>query len=646
MIFINNLSVHHSGIPLFEGVTFLINPRERIGLVGKNGAGKSTILKILAGVVQQDGGSISFPKEFTTGYLSQELNFLGTRSVIEEAASAFKEIKEKEKHYEELTSQISTHPDSSSKDYLDLLNDWHDAGHHLEILGINTLEEQMEKILLGLGFARKDFSRSVSEFSGGWQMRIELAKLLLQKPDLLLLDEPTNHLDIEAIIWLEEFLQDYAGAVVLVSHDRAFLDRVTSRTIEIANHTIEDYPCSYSRYVTLRKERREHLLSQKKNQDNQIRQTEVLIEKFRYKASKAKFAQSLIKQLDRTERIDVEDEDNSSIRFKFPEAERSGQLVFEAKQVSKYYGNKEILSNVNFQIIRGDRVAFVGKNGEGKTTMLKMIVGEEPQTSGEITPGYNAKIGFYAQHQADRLSGEETVFNTIDRIAPYEMSTKVRGLLGAFLFRGDDVDKKVKVLSGGEKSRLALAKLLLEPVNILILDEPTNHLDMRSKDVLKEALINYHGTLILVSHDRDFLDGLVNKIYYFSNHVITEHLGGVYEFLQSQKAETFRDIELSKGLRAEKKLIAADEKKKMASAPKEVNQKDLKKMERQVRESEKKIAALEDSISHIELRLSKPETLSQNDSTEIFEHYEKHKLQLKEEMEKWEKLTEQFELSK
>lgn len=646
MIFINNLSVHHSGNPLFEGVTFLINPRERIGLVGKNGAGKSTVLKILAGVVQQDGGSISFPKEFTTGYLSQELNFLGTRSVIEEAASAFKEIKEKEKHYEELTNQISTHPDSSSKDYLDLLNDWHDAGHHLEILGINTLEEQMEKILLGLGFARKDFSRSVSEFSGGWQMRIELAKLLLQKPDLLLLDEPTNHLDIEAIIWLEEFLQDYAGAVVLVSHDRAFLDRVTSRTIEIANHTIEDYPCSYSRYVTLRKERREHLLSQKKNQDNQIRQTEVLIEKFRYKASKAKFAQSLIKQLDRTERIDVEDEDNSSIRFKFPEAERSGQLVFEAKQVSKYYGNKEILSHVNFQIIRGDRVAFVGKNGEGKTTMLKMIVGEEPQTSGEITPGYNAKIGFYAQHQADRLSGEETVFNTIDRIAPYEMSTKVRGLLGAFLFRGDDVDKKVKVLSGGEKSRLALAKLLLEPVNILILDEPTNHLDMRSKDVLKEALINYHGTLILVSHDRDFLDGLVNKIYYFSNHVITEHLGGVYEFLQSQKAETFRDIELSKGLKAEKKQITADEKKKLASAPKEVNQKDLKKLERQVRESEKKIAALEDSISHIELRLSKPETLSQNDSTEIFEHYEKHKLQLKEEMEKWEKLTEQFDLSK
>ncbi len=640
MIFINNLSVHHSGNALFEGITFLINPKERIGLVGKNGAGKSTLLKILAGVNQQDGGSISFPKEFTTGYLSQELNFLGTRSVIEEAAAAFTEIRAKEKHYEDLTEQMTSHPDPSSKEYLDLLNDWHDAGHHLEILGINKLEEQMERILLGLGFRRTDFSRSVNEFSGGWQMRIELAKLLLQKPDLLLLDEPTNHLDIEAIVWLEEFLQDYAGAVVLVSHDRAFLDRVTSRTIEIVNHTMEDYPCSYSRYVDLRKERREHLLSQKKNQDNQIRQTEVLIEKFRYKASKAKFAQSLIKQLDRTERIDVEDEDNSSIRFKFPEAERSGQLVFEAKQVSKYYGEKEIISDVNFQILRGDRVAFVGKNGEGKTTMVKMIVGEEPQTAGEITPGYNAKIGFYAQHQADRLSGEETVFNTIDRIAPYEMRTKVRGLLGAFLFRGDDVDKKVKVLSGGEKSRLALAKLLLDPVNVLILDEPTNHLDMRSKDVLKEALINYHGTLILVSHDRDFLDGLVNKIYYFKDHSIKENLGGVYEFLESQKAETFRDIELSK-------KNAADHKKKPVSAPVEnkQQQKDVKKLERQVKDAEKKIAELEGTIAHIEFRLSKPETLSQSESAEIYAHYEQRKLQLKEQMERWEKLSELVEAS-
>ncbi len=638
MIFINNLSVHHSGNPLFEDVTFLINPRERIGLVGKNGAGKSTLLKILADVNQQDGGSISFPKEYTRGYLSQELNFLGTRTVIEEAESAFKEINAKEKHYEELTEQITHHHDPSSKEYLDLLNDWHDAGHHLEILGINNLQEQMEKILLGLGFERKDFSRSVNEFSGGWQMRIELAKLLLQKPDLLLLDEPTNHLDIEAIVWLEDFLQEYAGAVVLVSHDRAFLDRVTSRTIEITNHTIEDYPCSYSRYVTLRKDRRDHLLSQKKNQDNQIRQTEQLIEKFRYKASKAKFAQSLIKQLDRTERIDVDDEDNSSIRFKFPEAERSGQLVFEAKQVSKYYGIKEILSDVNFQIVRGDRVAFVGRNGEGKTTMVKMIVGEEAQTSGEIVPGYNAKIGFYAQHQADRLSGDETVFNTIDRIAPYEMRTKVRGLLGAFLFRGDDIDKKVKVLSGGEKSRLALAKLLLEPVNVLILDEPTNHLDMRSKDVLKEALQNYHGTLILVSHDRDFLDGLVNKIYYFRNHSIKEHLGGVYEFLESQKAETFRDIEL-------KKQTVAEEKKKVIAAPQE-NQKqnkDLKKLKKQVSESEKKIAELEGAISHIEFRLSKPETLSESESKEIYSHYEKHKSQLKEEMERWSQLSESID---
>jgi len=639
MIFINNLSVVHGGVPLFEEVTFLINPRERIGLVGRNGAGKSTLLKILAGINHADGGEISFPKEFTTGYLSQDILFRGKNTVLQEAESAFKEIKEKEKHYNELTEKVSTHPDPSSKEYLDLLNDWNDAGHHLEILGIGTLEEQMEKILVGLGFERSDFNRNVNEFSGGWQMRIELAKLLLQKPDLLLLDEPTNHLDIEAIIWLEEFLQDYEGAVVIVSHDRAFLDRVTSRTIEIANHTIEDYPCSYTRYVTLRQERRDHLMSQKKNQDNQIRQTEMLIEKFRYKASKAKFAQTLIKQLDRTERIEVEDEDNSAIRFKFPEAERSGQLVFEAKHAKKNYGEKNILSEVSFQIQRGDRVAFVGRNGEGKTTLVKMLVGEEPVTDGVVTIGHNVKLGFYAQHQADRLNNDETVFDTIDKIAPYEMRTRVRGLLGAFLFRGDDIYKKTKVLSGGEKSRLALAKLLLEPVNTLILDEPTNHLDMRSKDVLKEALKNYQGTLILVSHDRDFLDGLVNKIYYFRNHHIKEYLGGVYEFLQSQKAESFREIELKKKPEPEvevsKHSVNNDEAKQ--------KQKEQKKLERQIKESEKKIAEIESAIQHIEFKLSKPETLSEIESKDIYSLYYKYKQQLEEEMNNWTQSSQRLE---
>ncbi|MBA3649524.1 MAG: ABC-F family ATP-binding cassette domain-containing protein [Chitinophagales bacterium] len=638
MISVTNLGVHYGGEYLFEDVTFLINPRDRIGLTGKNGAGKSTLLKILAGNDSADEGTVSFPKEFTRGYLSQELNFNGSKTVLRETETAFAEIKNLEKHYAELTESVSHHANHQEKEYLDLLNDWHDAGHRLEILGIGTLESQMEKILLGLGFERTDFSRNVSEFSGGWQMRIELAKLLLQKPDLLLLDEPTNHLDIEAIIWLEEFLQDYAGAVVLVSHDRAFLDRVTNRTIEISNKKIEDYPCSYSKYVHLRKERRDHLLAQKKNQDKEIRQTEVLIEKFRYKASKAKFAQSLIKQLDRKERIEVDDEDASSIRFRFPEAERSGQVVFEAKHINKSFGNKNILQNISFEISRGDRIAFVGRNGEGKTTMAKIIVGEE-EAKGELKPGYNVKIGFYAQHQADRLSGEETVFNTIDKIAPSEMSSRVRSLLGAFLFRGDDVDKKVKVLSGGEKSRLSLAKLLLEPVNFLVLDEPTNHLDMRSKEVLKEALNKYNGTLVVVSHDRDFLDGLVNKIYYFKNQSIKEYAGGVYEFLESQKSETFRDLELQKNSERNgkevPKLISSEDTRQL--------QKDRKKLERQVTEAEKKISDLETSISHVELKISRPELLPAEETKEIYSHYTLYKQQLEKEMNRWSELSEQLQ---
>jgi ATP-binding cassette subfamily F protein 3 len=429
----------------------------------------------------------------------------------------------------------------------------------------------------------------------------------------------------------------------LVSHDRAFLDRVTNRTIEIINRNIDDYPASYSKFVELRKERRDHLLAQKKNQDKGIRQTEILIEKFRYKASKAKFAQSLIKQLDRTERIEVDDEDNSAIRFRFPEGPRSGQLVFEAKHVTKRYGQKVILEDITFHVNRGDRIAFVGKNGEGKTTMAKIMVGEEP-AEGDINPGYNVKIGFYAQHQADRLNGDETVFNTIDKIAPSEMSARVRSLLGAFLFRGDDVDKKVKVLSGGEKSRLALAKLLLEPVNCLVLDEPTNHLDMRSKEVLKEALNNYSGTLIVVSHDRDFLDGLVNKIFYFRNHSIKEYIGGVYEFLESQKTASFRELELSRGLLPDARKNGNTEKPKTNNVPVDKQkQKELKKLERQLAESEKKISELESSITHVELKLSKPELLNATESKEIYAHYDKHKIQLAEEMSRWENLVAELE---
>jgi ATP-binding cassette subfamily F protein 3 len=468
-------------------------------------------------------------------------------------------------------------------------------------------------------------------------MRVELAKLLLQKPDLLLLDEPTNHLDIEAIIWLEDFLSSYEGAIILVSHDRAFLDRVTNRTIEIVNGGIEDYPCSYSKYTILREERREHLANQKKNQDRQIKHTEDLIEKFRYKANKAKFAQSLIKQLERTERVEVPDEDTSSIHFHFPDAPRSGLVVFEGKNIVKNYGSKHVLSEVSFKIERGERVAFVGRNGEGKTTMAKILVGEE-SSEGDSNIGHNVNIGFYAQHQADRLAGNKTVFETIDAIAPHEMSTRVRGLLGAFLFSGDDIYKKVSVLSGGEKSRLALAKLLLEPYNLLVLDEPTNHLDMRSKDILKEALLDYNGTLLIVSHDRDFLDGLVNKIFYFRNRHIKEYLGGVYDFLKSQQSANFRELELKKENQIKNAGPVASNFERSKQHQKERN-----KLERQLQTTEKKITELEQLVAHIELKLSRPQELSASESSKIFSQYEDCKNELAKEMEQWTKWSEQLQ---
>ncbi len=514
MIFIRDLSVQFGGMDLFSDITFMIQDNDRIGLTGKNGAGKSTLMKIIAGQHQPDAGEVQIPVDYTIGYLPQELNTENTNTVFDETKKAFGHILDLDKRLHEVMTLVSNATDHASKEYHALLDELHDLSHRHSILGADKMESEIEKVLIGLGFERKDFNRKTDQFSGGWRMRIELAKILLKRPNLILLDESTNHLDIESIQWLENFLKQYDGAIMLVSHDRAFLDNVTNRTIEIVKGKIYDYKAPYSKYLELREERNEILLASQKNQQKEIEHTKELIEKFRYKASKAKFAQSLIKQLDRTELIELDDDDNSAIHFRFPPVPRSGVIVIQAEQVSKSYGNKKIFSDISFQVERGERIAFVGRNGEGKTTLTKMLVGEEPY-EGKIKIGHNVAIGYYAQHQAEKLDGESTVFDVIDKAATGDMRSKVRNLLGSFLFRGDDIYKKVKVLSGGEKSRLALAHLLLEPTNLLILDEPTNHLDMRSKDILKEALMGYEGTLIVVSHDRDFLQGLTNKVYEF-----------------------------------------------------------------------------------------------------------------------------------
>lgn len=628
MISVTGVSVSHGGEYLFNNITFLINKNDRIGLVGRNGAGKSTLMKMLAGINKPDEGSISFPRECTVGYLQQELAFASSRTVFDETATALEEIKRLEKKVHDLTELVTNATDFGD-DYMEVLQELHDAQEHLNLLDSGNQESRIEKVLLGLGFEREQFHRPLSTFSGGWQMRVELAKILLKQPNLLLLDEPTNHLDIESIQWLENFLIDYEGSILLVSHDRKFLDNITKRTVEITQGRVEDYKANYSKYLVLRKERKETVLSAYRNQQNEIRQTEALIDKFRAKANKAKFAQSLIKQLDRMDRIEMEDEDLSSIQFQFPEAPRSGQLVLDVKHLTKNYGDKNVIRNASFQVSRGDRIAFVGKNGEGKTTTAKILVGDE-SSEGEIIVGHNVNIGYYAQHQADKLDGNETVFNTIDHKATGEMRTKVRSLLGAFLFRGDDIDKKVKVLSGGEKSRLALACLLLEKYNLLVFDEPTNHLDIRSKDILKEALMKFNGTLIIVSHDRDFLQGLTNKTFYFSKGQIQEHIGEVNEFLAKKNAESLDELAVNNQKKKEEtqakvKAVVTDEK-------------ELKKKQKEMEKLEGKISTLENQIQNLELQLSKPESFSTSDLQARYVEYEKVKLNLQNAIDEWTKM--------
>ncbi|HEV7232073.1 MAG TPA: ABC-F family ATP-binding cassette domain-containing protein [Bacteroidia bacterium] len=638
MISVSNVSVSFSGTYLYEEISFLINQKDRIGLAGKNGAGKSTLLKILSGEMKPDSGEVSRPSGITLGYLPQDMVHNLGKTVFDETSTAFAEIKQLEKKLAEISLQLETRTDYESDGYMKLINDLNDANERMNLLGAYSMDSEIEQTLLGLGFERKDFGRMTDEFSGGWRMRIELAKLLLQKPNVLLLDEPTNHLDIESIQWLEDLLKNYYGAVVMVSHDKAFLDNITTRTIEISLGQLFDYRANYSRYLLLRKERREQQAAAHKNQQKFIEKTEALIDKYRAKASKASFAQSLIKKLDKIEVIEVDGEDNASIRFNFPPAPRAGKVVVEANRLKKAYGPKVIFSDIDYMIEREDRVAFVGKNGEGKSTMSKLIVGDEP-FEGTLKIGHNVNIGYYAQNQAETLDGEATVFETIDEVAVGDARKNVRSLLGSFLFSGDDVDKKVKVLSGGEKGRLAMCKLLLQPYSLLVLDEPTNHLDMRSKEVLKSALMRYDGTLIVVSHDRDFLQGLTTKVFEFKGGSIKPHIGDVNDYLAMRKIESFKELEQKTKQTKVAAAAAPVAENKVNHEEQKQKEKEVRTLQNQVSKSEQEIARLEMEIKKVDDKLLDPEQYNVVVSDkEMFSRYEAMKKQLEAEMMKWEDL--------
>lgn len=591
MIHLNNASFDFAGDILFEDVSYRINYGDRIGLVGKNGAGKSTMLKILSRELFLKKGQLSHEGEISVGFLRQDIDFKKDRTVWQEAESAFEKIKTIERSLQEINETLSDRTDYESEAYQKIIEKFSELTEQYQLLGGYTIAENIEKILLGLGFSSEDFSRSTEEFSGGWRMRIELAKLLLQKHEVLLLDEPTNHLDIDSILWLEDFLKNYPGAIVLVSHDKQFLDQVTNRTIEIIHGGIEDYKCFYSKYLKLRQERHEKLLQSQKNQEKHIKHTEELIEKFRYKPSKAAFAQSLIKRLEKMDRIEAQDIHHKAMNIRFNPSLNPGKLVIEMKKVSKSFGAKTIFSDVNFIVERGEKIAFVGQNGQGKSTLAKIIVRELPHL-GKVQLGHNVKLGYFAQNQSDTLEANKTVLEEAEESATEETRKRTRDFLGAFLFSGDQVQKKVKMLSGGERNRLALCKLLLQPFNVLIMDEPTNHLDMLSKEVLKNALVNYEGTLIVVSHDRDFLQGLISKVYEFREGKVNEFLGGIQEYLRMRKAENFRQIE---------KVTPVSTKLKEQGLNQEgCPQKELKKLKNKINKVEVEIEALEKSIAESE----------------------------------------------
>ena len=611
MISINNLSVDISSQVLFDNINYVITPKDKIALFGKNGAGKSTMLKIIAGLQRPTSGSVSVPNDVTIGYLPQQMVLEDDATVVEEVRKVFAHIEEMKQRLDHLSNELSNRTDYESDDYQQLIERVSDLTEQLAMASSDNCEAELEKTLMGLGFVRSDFERPTSEFSGGWRMRIELAKLLLRRPDVLLLDEPTNHLDIESIQWLENFLITKAKAVVLVSHDRAFIDNVTGRTIEINLGRIYDYNVNYSKFVVLRQERIEQQMRAYRNQQKQIADTEDFIERFRYKATKSVQVQSRIKQLAKIERIEVDELDNSSLNLRFPPAPRSGDFPLILEDVGKAYGDHQVFDHATFTLRRGEKVAFVGKNGEGKSTLVKCIMGEIPFT-GSLRLGHNVKIGYFAQNQAQLLDGEITVFDTIDRVAVGDIRLKIRDILGAFMFGGEASDKKVKVLSGGEKTRLAMIKLLLEPVNLLILDEPTNHLDMRSKDVLKQAIADFDGTVIVVSHDREFLDGLVEKVYEFGGGQVRECLGGIYEFLEKKRLASLRELEMSTSptpkKQEEPKTAAAAENKpsatKLTYAEQRERDKTLKRAAKKVEEAEQAVAQCETELAAIEERIA------------------------------------------
>ena len=625
MLNIHNLSVSFSGEYLFKEISFKLISGDRVGLIGKNGAGKSTLLKLLSKESEFDSGSIAYEKDLKIGFLKQDIDFDKGRTVLDEAYQAFTEIKELEKKQNHINTQLNERTDFESDSYLSLINDISDVNDRYELIGGYNYQGQTEKILQGLGFERQDFFKNTDTFSGGWRMRIELAKLLLQDNDLLLLDEPTNHLDIESIIWLEDFLKSFSGAVVIVSHDKMFLNNVTNRTIDISLGRIYDFNKPYSKYLVLRDEIKSQQISAQKNQDKHIQHTEKLIEKFRAKASKASMAQSLIKKIEKIDRIEVDQDDNSVMKLNFNISVNPGKVVTEIENLSKNFGENKVLASINLLIERQSKIAFVGQNGQGKSTLAKVIVGELNPTSGNSKLGHNVQIGYFAQNQAEYLDGTKTVLQTMIDSANESNRSKVRDILGSFLFQGDDVEKYVRVLSGGERNRLALAKLLLQPFNVLVMDEPTNHLDIKSKNVLKQALIKFNGTLILVSHDRDFLQQLTNKVYEFKNQKIKEYLGDIDYYLDQRQVENFREIE-----KKEKKIASKSNK-----GPSNSNKRNLKK---KISNIESKISRLEKEISIIDDNLlnNYEKTIS---SPNFFVNYEKKKADLDLLMKKWENLN-------